>query len=109
PPMAYGVDAILSCLLVILCFAPIGRALSLDRVRTVRKAKLIDLNARPPRYVSGWAFACTRLMQIQMAVLFFFSATDKLRGDDWWDGDAVCLVFASADYYNNFMLNFLAP
>ena len=109
PPMAYGVDAILSCLLVILCFAPIGRALSLDRVRTVREAKRRDLNARPPRYVSGWAFACTRLMQIQMAVLFFFSATDKLRGDDWWDGDAVWLVFASADYYNNFMLNFLAP
>jgi len=94
---------------VILCFAPIGRALSLDRVRAVRKAKQGDLNARLPRYTSGWAFACTRLMQIQMAVLFLFSATDKLRGDDWWDGDAVWLVFASADYYNNFMLNFLAP
>ena len=28
-------------------------------------------------------------MQIQMAVLFFFSAVSKLRGDDWWSGDAV--------------------
>ena len=108
PPMAYGVDAILSCLLVILCFAPIGHALSLDRVRAVRQAKRKDLNARLPRYHGRWAFACTRLMQIQMVVLFFFSATDKLRGDDWWDGDAVWLVFTSADYYNNFMLNVLA-
>lgn len=108
PPMAYGVDAILACLLVILCFAPIGQALSLDRVRAVRKAKQKDLNAHLPRYRSRWAFACTRLMQIQMAVLFFFSATDKLRGDHWWDGDAIWLVFVSADYYNNFMLNILA-
>ena len=108
PPMAYGVDAIVACLLVILCFAPIGHALSLDRVRAVRKAKHKDLNARLPRYVSRWAFACARLMQIQMVVLFFFSATDKLRGEDWWDGDAVWLVFVSADYYNNFMLNILA-
>lgn len=108
PPMAYGVDAILACLLVILCFAPIGRALSLDRVRAVRKAKRRDLNARLPRYTSRWAFACTRLMQIQMVVLFFFSAADKLHGDDWWGGDAVWLVFVSADYYNDFMLKFLA-
>jgi hypothetical protein len=25
-------------------------------------------------------------MQIQMAVLFFFSGAHKLRGDDWWTG-----------------------
>lgn len=108
PLMAYGVDAIVACLLVILCFAPIGRALSLDRVRAVRKAKRENLNSRLPRYHSHWAFACTRLMQIQMVVLFFFSATDKLRGDDWWDGNAVWFVLASADYYNNFMLNLFA-
>jgi predicted DCC family thiol-disulfide oxidoreductase YuxK len=107
PGMTYGVDSILACLLLILCFAPIGRALSLDRVRQVRAAKLKDLNAEPPRYTSRWAFACTRLMQIQMAVLFFFSATDKLRGDDWRSGDAIWQVFASADYYNEFMLRFL--
>ena len=33
--------------------------------------------------------ACTRLMQIQMAVLFFFSATDKLGRRDGGTGDAV--------------------
>jgi predicted DCC family thiol-disulfide oxidoreductase YuxK len=108
PDLPYGVDAILACLLLILCFAPIGRALSLDRVREVRSAKLKSLAAAPPTFTSPWAFACTRLMQIQMAVLFFFSAADKLRGDDWWDGDAVWLVFSSNDYYNGALLDLFA-
>jgi predicted DCC family thiol-disulfide oxidoreductase YuxK len=106
--MGYGVDQILPCLLLILCFAPIGRALSLDRVREVRLAKRKSLRADPPRFTSPWAFASTRLMQIQMAVVFFFSATDKLRGDDWWNGDAIWRVFVNSDYYNPFFLNLLA-
>ena len=108
PEMPYGVHAILASLLLILCFAPIGRAISLDRVREVRRAKRKDLAARPPAFTSPWAFACTRLMQIQMAVLFFFSATDKLRGDDWWDGHAIWNVFTIDDYYNGRLLDLLA-
>ncbi len=108
PTMTYGVDAILACLLLILCFAPIGGAMSWDRVREVRSAKLKNLEAHPPAFTSTWAFACTRLMQIQMAVVFFFSATDKLRGDDWWDGDAIWKVFVSNDYYNGALLNLFA-
>ena len=108
PDMYYGVDSILACLLLILCFAPIGRAVSLDRVRQVRSAKLLDLGAHPPRFSSRWAFACTRLMQIQMAVLFFYSAVGKIRGDDWWHGDAIWRVFSSADYYNESILRILA-
>jgi predicted DCC family thiol-disulfide oxidoreductase YuxK len=109
PDMYYGVDSIVACLLLILCFAPIGRALSLDRVGQVRAAKLVDLRAHPRRFSSRWAFACTRLMQIQMAVLFLYSAVGKVRGDQWWSGEAVWRVFASADYYNEFMLRILAP
>ena len=41
PMFFYGVDKILAGLLLILCFAPIGRALSLDRVRAVRAAKRV--------------------------------------------------------------------
>ena len=108
PEMTYGVHAILASLLVILCFAPIGRAISLDRVREVRLAKRKDLAAHPPAFTSPWAFACTRLMQIQMAVLFFFSATDKLRGNDWWDGDAIWNVFVIDDYYNGMLLDLFA-
>jgi predicted DCC family thiol-disulfide oxidoreductase YuxK len=108
PAMVYGVHAILACLLIILCFAPIGRTLSLDRVREVRAAKRKDLSAEPAPFTSPWAFACTRLMQIQMAVLFFFSGVYKLHGEDWLSGEAVWKVFAQADYYNGFILDLLA-
>jgi predicted DCC family thiol-disulfide oxidoreductase YuxK len=108
PHLTYGVHAILSCLLLILCFAPIGRAMSLDRVREVRAAKLKNLDADPPAFTSSWAFACTRLMQIQMALLFFFSGVDKLKGEDWCDGDAVWLVFVNTDYHNRVLLDLLA-
>jgi predicted DCC family thiol-disulfide oxidoreductase YuxK len=108
PPMTYGVDAILANLLLILCFAPAGRALSLDRVREVREAKRRDLEAHPPPYSSSWAGACTRLMQIQMATLFFFSAVGKLRGDDWWNGDAIWWVFTGNYYHSGIILTVLA-
>lgn len=108
PNLAYGVDAILACLLVILCFAPTGKALSLDRVRAVRRAKRADLNAAVPQFTSPWAGACIRLMQIQMAVLFYVSATDKMTGEDWPAGEAVWRVFYHVDYSNEMMLNLLA-
>jgi predicted DCC family thiol-disulfide oxidoreductase YuxK len=108
PVMRYGVDFIDACLLLILCFAPVGRAMSLDRVRQVRLAKLKSLEASPPAFTSPWAFACTRLMQIQMAVLFFYSAINKLTGPDWWSGDAIWWLFTNSYYYNNAILSLLA-
>ena len=108
PILPYGVDKLLASLLFILCLAPIGHALSLDRMRAVRAAKLRNLDAISPSYTSPWAGACTRLMQIQMAVLFFFSAISKLRGDDWWSGDAVWIVFTTGEHYNRLVLDMLA-
>jgi len=108
PVLQYGVDLILASLLLILCVAPTGRALSLDRVRAVRAAKRDNLNAAPAPYTSVWAGACIRLMQIQMATLFFFSAVSKIRGDDWWNGDAMWVVFRTYDFYNRFLLSLFA-
>jgi predicted DCC family thiol-disulfide oxidoreductase YuxK len=108
PTLPYGVDMILGSLLVIMCVAPIGRAISLDRVRAVRAAKLEKLDATLPQYTSPWAGACTRLMQIQMAVLFFYSAIAKLRGYEWWSGDAIWVVFINGQYYNRPILDLLA-
>ncbi len=108
PVMTYGVDSILACLLLIFCFAPVGRAMSLDRVREVRAAKRKDLAANPPGITGPWAFACTRLMQIQMAVLFFFSGTAKLAGNDWRHGEAIWWLFTNSYYYNSDILQVLA-
>ena len=105
----YGVDQILAQLLIILCFAPVGRAMSLDRVRAVRAVKRGNLEATLPRYTSPWAGACTRLMQIQMAVLFFYSGTAK-TGADWLGGDAIWYVFVDNEtyYFNGFLLDVLS-
>jgi predicted DCC family thiol-disulfide oxidoreductase YuxK len=107
PIFFYGVDKILAALLLILCLAPIGRALSLDRVRAVRAAKRADLTATVPLYSSEWTGACIRLMQIQMAVLFFYSALSK-SGEDWRGGDAVWTVFTTDEHYHPFVLSVLA-
>jgi Vitamin K-dependent gamma-carboxylase len=108
PVFAYGVDQILACLLLILCLAPIGHAISLDRVREVRAAKRINVESRPPNYSSPWAGACTRLMQIQMAIVLFFSALQKIRGNEWWNGDAIWLVFSLQENYYRPFLDILA-
>ncbi len=108
PVITYGVDQILASLLFILCLAPVGRAVSLDRARAVFMAKRGNLEARLPRYASPWAGACIRLMQIQMAVLFFFSAANKLKGDEWWSGDSIWAVVANIDFYNRPLLDLFA-
>jgi predicted DCC family thiol-disulfide oxidoreductase YuxK len=103
----YGVDVTLASLLVILCAAPIGRAMSLDRVRAVRAVKRDDLQSMLPQFSSPWAGACTRLMQIQMAVLFLYSGLGK-RGDQWWSGDAIWSVFTLNEFYNPALVGLLA-
>jgi predicted DCC family thiol-disulfide oxidoreductase YuxK len=108
PVLPYGVDSILACLLLILCMAPIGRAMSFDRARKVRAAKRHDLEAVLPVFRSAWAGACMRLIQIQMALLFLYSGLNKVRGDDWWNGDAIWLVFVTNDYYIHSVVDILA-
>ena len=107
PIFLYGVDKILASLMFILCVAPIGRALSLDRVRAVRAAKRERLEAVLPLIRSEWTGACIRLMQIQMAVLFFYSAVAK-AGDDWYSGEAVWTVFTTDEHYHPLMLYLFA-
>ena len=68
----YDVDTVLIALLFIMCITPIGSALSLDRVRQVRKHKKEHgLASRPPLPTSQRGFACQRLLQLQMAIIFF--------------------------------------
>lgn len=108
PLLFYGVDKIVASLLFIMCLAPVGRAISLDRVRAVRAAKRKNLAATLPQFTSQWTGACTRLMQIQMATLFFYSAVSKLGGNDWWYGDAVWYVFTTDEHYSPPLLHVFA-
>jgi predicted DCC family thiol-disulfide oxidoreductase YuxK len=94
--------AILSGLLLILCLAPVGRSLSLDRVREVRLAKRKSLDAHPPAFTSRSAFVCTRAMQVAMAAVLLLSGADRLRG--WWGAT----FLAHNDAYRGFLLEALA-
>jgi len=106
--LPYGADIVTCCLLLIFCIAPIGKAMSLDRVRAVRGAKRSNLEAALPPYTSPWAGAGIRLMQIQMATIFFYTGVSKLKWDAWRNGDAMWVVLSSSDYYNGFYVDFLA-
>jgi predicted DCC family thiol-disulfide oxidoreductase YuxK len=108
PAFMYGADIIIGCILFVMCFAPIGRALSLDRVRAVRAAERRNLAAVLPPYSSAMAGACTRLIQLQMAILFFYSAASKLKYEEWWSGDALWLVSTMADYFDPFLTGLIA-
>ena len=102
--LSYGAQSITDCLLFILCLAPVGRAISLDRVRAARITKRGNLEATLPPYATAWAGACTRLVQLQMVVLFLYSGVEKIRDDVWWSGDALWLAFSTNEFYNGALL-----
>ena len=80
PWAVYGADQLAASILFILALAPIGRGSS----------------AAP----SSRASACTRLMQIQVTVIYLFSGLAKLRGEEWWCGDALWVVFHAFQFLN---------
>jgi predicted DCC family thiol-disulfide oxidoreductase YuxK len=41
-------------------------------------------------------------------VLFFYSGVGKVAGEDWWNGDAVWIVFTTHEHYSKFILDVLA-
>lgn len=86
----YGVDSLAAAIVFILCLSPVGKCLSLDRVRNQRRGKKEHgLGYAAPLVTSAWGFACTRLIQLQMASLFFYSGISKVNGEMWRDGDAL--------------------
>jgi hypothetical protein len=98
PVAQYGVDSILASTLFLLCLAPVADALSLD----ARRQRVTDpdrLGTRERRR-RAWGFACLRLIQFQVAVMFFFSGVEKVRGDAWWHGYAVWMALTNQEFSN---------
>ena len=98
PVITYGVDYLIASVLFLLCIAPTGRALSLDRVREVRRAKQLNLESNPDAFRSEWGFACIRLVQIQMCVFVLFSGLSKLLGESWLVGEALWFAVANNEF-----------
>jgi predicted DCC family thiol-disulfide oxidoreductase YuxK len=90
PLSIYGVDSIIAAILLPLCFAPVGACLSLDQVRRRHRALVQGgLEAQLKPVTSPWGFACTRMIQIQLVVLYLYSSVSKLKGESWLNGDAL--------------------
>jgi len=94
PGLRYGLDGALAALIVIICVAPVGRALRLGRPAP-----------EPPP--SAWGSACLRLLQMQVALTMLASGARKLEGDSWWGGYAVWVAVTN-DTFANIPVGWLA-
>lgn len=95
PALVYGVDLLIANLLFIVCIAPIGRwpAAGADAVEW----------PSGPR-----AGVCLALVRWQMAVVFFFTAVQKLRGELWWSGTAVWVALNNREFSHTAITEVLA-
>lgn len=94
PGALFGLDQINGMLAMYLMIGPCGAAYSLDRLRASRA---LD-GVRRPAAPSTSANVAIRLIQIHMCVIYFFAAMGKLRGQSWWQGDALWGSFANLEY-----------
>jgi hypothetical protein len=80
-----GGDAFLRVTGFFLMFAPAGAALSIDRLIRVRRG----LEGNEPVARAPWA---QRMIQIELALVYFISFLWKAKGHAWWDGTALYYV-----------------
>ncbi len=82
----HGGDVFLRVAGFFLIFAPAGAALSIDRLIRIRRGRE---GATPP-LSAPWA---QRMIQYQLAFMYFVSVMWKLKGNTWRNGTAVDYVF----------------
>lgn len=104
PNANFGLDQINAMLALYLAIGPCGAKISLDRFwQTFRHGKSslrtnehwADVPAVVPRVSARLS---TRLIQVHMCVIYFFAGVSKLKGEAWWNGDAVWMALANAEY-----------
>lgn len=76
-----------------LMFAPIGAALSLDRILKIWTSP--KLPPREHEAVSLWAL---KAYQIQFALIYWQTSWAKIAAPTWWDGTALYYVFRHTEF-----------
>ena len=109
PLATYGLDQINGFLALYLALAPCGQVGSVDWIlRRRRQAKAAIKRGQVPQFPksspSPWARLATRLIQIQLCVLYTYAGLAKLKGEAWWDGSAMWMAAANLEYQSNSML-----
>ena len=110
PTMLFGVDTMITILLLYLMIGPSGAAYSVDNLirrwwakakpgvvqswfrfwrRPVPAVDEIAPAASPEIVPSVSANIAIRLLQINLGIIYFVSGISKLQGTAWWNGEAV--------------------
>lgn len=77
-----GGDAFVRLMIMYLCFSHCGDCYSIDRFISQKRSG----QALPVVAKSRWAL---RMIQIQIAIVYFHTFICKVNGQQWWDGTAV--------------------
>ena len=98
PVANFGFDQILGMMCLYLALAPCGAAMSVDCVirKWWRRRKGLDLSVEPVRFAS--ARMASRLIQLHLCAIYFWSGFSKLKGPTWWTGEAMWNVIANQEY-----------
>jgi hypothetical protein len=86
-------DTVLRTMLFLFMFAPAGAALSVDALR--RRVRSPDPATCGPVLAAPWA---QRMMQLQVALIYFTTVYAKSRGDLYHNGSAMYYVFGIVDF-----------
>jgi hypothetical protein len=118
PPVLFGMDTMLTILLLYLMIGPSGAALSVDRLlarwwsrnRSRVLARWQTFWGRAPAPAAApAAFPETappsvsanlaiRLLQIHVCIIYLSAGLAKLKGQQWWEGTAVWGTLANFEY-----------
>lgn len=87
-PMAnFGLDQINGMLALYLALSPCGAMWSVDAWR--RGARTT---------ASPFARLTTRLIQVHLCIIYVFAGLAKLKGQAWWNGEAIWMTLANEEY-----------
>src|SRR5262249_32338339 len=97
PITLFGMDTIISILLLYLMIGPSGAALSVDRLLARRRALRHGL---PPPEVEPLVSAnlALRLMQVHFCFIYAAAGLSKLLGGAWWNGTALWGTLANYEF-----------
>jgi hypothetical protein len=93
----FGLDQMNVALLTYLTLGGAGRVYSFDQWWRNRSQSQCRGSIHLPDY-SVWANIGTRLLQLQLCIIYWFAGTGKLQGVTWWNGQALWGAFASYQY-----------
>jgi hypothetical protein len=109
----FGVDTMMTILLLYLTIGPSGAAFSVDRCLARwwkrRRAGGTPLPPEPPQ-PSVSANLAIRLLQVHVCIIYGMAGFSKLQGAAWWNGTALWSVLANFEFapmhyvvYNDFL------